>query len=352
MFFSGLMVYRVYDALGDKAGHFVSMARETLGSVVASITWVAFALLLYALMVLYLSGGRDLTLGLLGHEAHGYESMLISGVWMLVGLGLVCFGAYWVDRINRWFMIILLASFLLMLFVMLPFMQAGHRYETHLSAWLPALPFLITAFGFQVIVPTLCRYLDGSGASMFRVLLFGSVLALLIYTAWIYAVYAVAPMQGDAALSTVLSDKMTLARFPGLMASWMGGDKVAQFIDAFIFSGIVTSFFGISLGLYHFFRDAFKTFSFLGGRLFCLAITFVVPLLMALSGQHVFMSALRYAGFFVAVLNGFLPCAMFFAVRKQVIKGSFALDCFVFWLPLLYTFFYALLVVLVDLWMI
>ena len=233
--------------------------------------------------------------------------------------------------------------------MMLAFMQ--HQvYITDFSAMIHALPYVITAFGFQIIVPTLCGYLKDTPSQMPSVLALGSLLALLIYGCWVFAVYAVAPMQGKAALSHVAIAAISLKQLPGLIGSWMGGARSTDFVNFFIFSGIATSYLGISLGLYHFLKDALMPYGQWGSKQVCLLFTFVLPLLMVFISEHVFMIALRYAGFLVAMLNGLLPCAMFYVKRDQLCYSTPLKNIAYYWLPLVYTALYAVLVMVVDLW--
>lgn len=310
MWLSGLMVLEANLRLPESSS-FISMARATLGRPGEWLSWCCYLLLLYSLLAAYLSGGGDLLLGLAQTR---FQTTLPSWQaalpWVIVIAILLYRGIHDVAMINR-----VLVGGLIITFVILAVMMSMHLQFTRL-AWtppthiLPALPILITAFGYQVIIPSLRKYLRGDVHKLRQSIFWGSLLPLLVYIIWATDVFGVIPLHGSGSLAALNAAGQPARDLPQIIVAVTEHAGLLTVVQALIFFALASSFLGIALSLFDFLSDGVPMPNNRFGRLFLALLTILPPWIYAAVYPKGFVIALSYAGIFVAVLNGILPAAM------------------------------------------
>jgi tyrosine-specific transport protein len=91
----------------------------------------------------------------------------------------------------------------------------------------------------------------------------------------------------------------------------------AMGVDLFSDIALMTSFLGVTLGLFDFMADACKRPYTTTGRVQTALITFIPPLLFALFYPSGFILALGYAAIFVAIMQIIMPALMVMKKRKR-----------------------------------
>ena len=291
--------------------NFISMVGRTLGPLGKAICWVTYLLLLYSLTAAYIAG-----------SAPFFQSV----AWFLIGwklplwaepLPLLCFfglftylGTKPVDRINR----LLMAGLILSYFLLISFLPSHTDASLFLHkdpiALCIAIPVVMTAFGFHIIIPTLTTYLNHDARKLRSVILIGSLIPFVVYVVWEFLILGTIPLV-DLANAWQKGESAVLPLVQVLQIPWIS--LVAQF---FSFFAIVTSFLGVSLSLSDFLTDGLKIRKYSFGREIASLLTFVPPLVFVYAYPRGFLLALEYAGIFVAILLCIFPALMVWKLPK------------------------------------
>jgi tyrosine-specific transport protein len=256
----------------------VTMARRTLGPVGELIAWSSYLLLLYTLTAAYLSKSGELLSGFLPAWVAPLPLVALLGGFIVAGIRNV-------DLLNRFLMAGMAVTFVMLLYMVLPKVEPERLLESHPSYLVVALPVVITAFGFHIVIPSLTAYFNGNLRQCRRCILVGSLIPLAVYLLW----------------------QLALLGSRESVSGWVAG--------IFSFLIIVTSLLGVMLSLWDFLADGLRLHHTRRGRLLLSVLTFVPPLLYAWLYPEGFVVALGYAGIFVAVLLGLLPIAMAWSER-------------------------------------
>jgi tyrosine-specific transport protein len=317
MLISGLYVMEVNMAFKEKVS-FISMAEETLGTPGKIISWVSYLLLLYSLMAAYLSGGSSIFLGA-AQSVAGADLPSWTGPmpWVLVVGAMIFLGAKFVDHLNRWMMIGLVVTFIILAFFLSPHVNSANLVESHPVNLLMALPIVITAFGYQVIVPSVCHYIGAEPKTLRKAIIIGSLVPLVVYILWETDVFGIIPIHGAQGLSAMFAHGQPAAELPQTLANILHSHWVIAGARAFAFFAIASSFLGVALSLFDFLADGLKISNSPRSRLVISILTLVPPLFYAWYFPRGFIVALSYAGIFVAVLNGILPALMAWIGRRK-----------------------------------
>lgn len=312
MFCTGLLLLEVNLWFKEDVS-IITMAGKTLGFWGKLIGWGGFLFLFYALMVAYIEGTGEL-LSDLAEEIAGYHfPPWIGSVAVSIVFGLmVLLGTWAVDWFNRIFMVGLIGSYALLVF-----MGARHvtpSYLTHANwplAYL-VIPAMIISFGYHNLIPTLKTYLDGDVKRLKQVIFWGSAIPLIIYVIWEALILGLVP-QDNFTTALNQGDMATRALRYAIQGNW-----VVELAQSFAFFAIVTSFLGVALSFVDFLADGLGVKKDLKGKLFLCALVVAIPLAFALIYPKLFLLALSYAGSFGAVsLFGILPAAMVWAGRYR-----------------------------------
>lgn len=314
MAWTGCLVLEANSCLGQDVS-FVSMAEYCFGKLGAGIICLLYACLLYSLLAAYLSGGGDLIESFLGA---GLNSRV---VWAIFGYLIILFGISCIDRVNRCCLFGLILSFLVMFIWLLPNITIAKltqqfEFEFDYSAWV----VIIAAFGYQVIVPSLRKYVGDDFLVIHSAIFWGSALPFLIYCAWALVVFGSVGLSGEYGL-LALGKLSNIAHFlPIWVAHGVDVVEVRYGVNCFIFFAILTSFLGISLSLYDFVYDFAKSLlteylpKFLW-RAVLLLLVFLPPLLFVYCLPTGFIKVLHYAGIMVLLLNIIFPIMMVLRLR-------------------------------------
>ena len=318
MFCTGMLLLEV-NLWFKKDVSIITMADKTLGFWGKLVGWVGFLFLFYALMVAYIEGTGEL-LSDLAEESMGWHfPSWIGSVAVSLVFGLmVTLGTWAVDWFNRIFMVGLIGSYILLVF-----MGVGHvniEYLNH-SDWSLAylvVPAMIISFGYHNLIPTLKTYLGGDAKRLKQVIFWGSVIPLIIYIVWEALI-----------LGLVSQEVFSHALYQGDMATRalkdaVNSSLVVELAQSFAFFAIVTSFLGVALSFVDFLADGLGIKKDFKGKLLLCALVIVIPLFFALIYPKLFLLALSYAGSFGAVsLFGILPAAMVWSGRyRQKLSGE------------------------------
>lgn len=318
-----------------------TLAKQILGNKGKYVASFAMLFLFYALCAAYIAGGggqfADRLEMVFGVELSGTTATLLFT--LLVALT-VTIGTHAVDKLNRVLFTLKLIAMGSVLFLLAPNVTQGYLTSMPLQQGLivASIPVIFTSFGFHGSIPAIVNYLEGDTKALKKAIVIGSSLPLVIYVFWQIVTLGVVQQ-------STLVENTGLASLINLLADTVHVEKLATIIGIFADLALVTSFLGVSLGLFEYLRDLGSKFNktkntdqkghtlTFGQRAAAAAVTFVPPLCFALFYPQGFIMTLGYAAIALAILAIFLPALMVSKTRKapvantgyQVAGGHFAL---------------------------
>ena len=293
----------------------ISMSRHTLGIGGQALSWVCYLLLLYTLTAAYIAGSAPLFQSLIEFLFHRSLPNWLSffALPCLFG-GFVYLGTLGVDLINRLLIVGLILSYLLLTGFLPKHLDLALLSYINFKPMLLALPLIIAAFGYHIVIPSLTTYLQHDRKKLRRILLIGSLLPLVIYVLWELFVLGIVPLEGRFSLSQAWINGQS-ATYP--LTHIITTPWIKTGASCFAFFAITTSFLGVTLSLSDFLTDGFKIKKSWEGRLLAFLLTFVPPLIFVFTYPQGFLIALNYAGALVAILLIFLPSLMAWQLKHS-----------------------------------
>ena len=316
---AGMLVYEANLSFPEGT-NLTKMTEVIFGDGVAIIVVAMFLGLLYALLAAYITGGSFLVYSQLVSSAKSV-SPISASLWALIGIIVITLGVAWLDYINRFFMALLIGSYLCFAFITMPHIELVQVWSIPYHRGIDAISIVMTAFGYQVIVPSLRSYMGQSSKKMTAVIGLGTLVPLFVYLIWCMIVYGVIPYQGDLGLLRLSSMSNASLQLPLVLARLHKGHMLIGLIDLFMFAAIVSSFIGLALSLCDFMRDLLRRYDIVLSQLVLALLTILPPFVFSLLYPGGFSLALKYAGFFVACINLLLPAAMVMRLRYGRVSG-------------------------------
>ncbi|EKO3666492.1 aromatic amino acid transporter [Vibrio metschnikovii] len=312
MAFTALLMVEIHQySSQDATLH--TLAKEILGTKGKWIATFAMLFLFYSLCAAYIAGGG----GQFTQRISEFTGFTISAptgtlLFTIIVAAVVTIGTATVDKVNR----LLFAGKIIAMIMVLTFL-APNVTESYLLSMplgqgliIASIPVIFTSFGFHGSIPAIVNYLDGHTPSLRKAIVFGSAIPLIIYILWQLATLGVvsqAELVQNSGLSALIGTLARSAHQSGL------GSMIGIFADL----ALLTSFLGVSLGLFEFMGDTLRKKGAGVNRFVASVATFTPPLLFALFYPQGFIMALGYAAIALAVLAIFLPIAMVVRVRSQ-----------------------------------
>lgn len=308
MSLTGLLFLELSLQMGEGV-NIVSMASRTLGWSGKLFAWVLYLFLFYCLTVAYIVGCGDI----LSTTMHG----LIPRAW---GPLIFCFifapfvyaGPHLVGKLNYFLMGGLAFFYCAFVYLGVPEIHVENLAHRDWGLSLLALPIAFTAFAYQGIIPTLFTYLDRNPLKVKASIWIGTSIPLVTYLIWQGLILGIIPLEGPDGLKEALLEGRN-AVYP--LKSRLNNPHIFLIGQYFAFFALLTSFFGVTLGLLDFLADGLSIKKNPWGKTFLCILIFVPPLLIALVHPDIFLQALDFAGGYgCSLLLGLLPILM---VAKQ-----------------------------------
>ncbi|MEE3003284.1 MAG: aromatic amino acid transport family protein [Pseudomonadota bacterium] len=327
MYFAGLMVLEVSVACGSEKS-FISMAQQTLGDSYKWLITFLYLILLYSLLGAYFSGGADLVHSFF--RLFKYDNSISYFIeilpFVLVTSLVMCAGKRSLDYLNRAMVIGILVTFFMLLISLLRFVDFENiRYNLDLGSigTLKLLPVIITAFGYQVVIPSLRNYLADDVKVLPKVILIGSLIPFFLYLFWSILIYLLLPLSGDFSITSLKAGLSPIDDLPYYLNHIYKSKIMTNCLNLFSFFALSSSVLGIAVSLFDFLADRLMYGYLKFTRMAIIFLTLFPPFIFTLFYPQGFIFALSFAGFFVAILNGIIPVMMFY---KHRIKNDIAIS--------------------------
>jgi tyrosine-specific transport protein len=310
MTFNALLLLEVNLWLPENS-NMISMARSTLGIWGQLVAWLSYLLLLYALLAAYISGGADVLHGLLHlvgvrHHMPWLYAVVFTGI-----LGYVVYlGTRSIDYVNRLLMLFKLASFAILVGLVLDRVKLPHLQEGTPHYILASLMLMVTSFGFATILPSLRSYFHSDVKKLRIVVLVGSFIPLVCYILWDMAILGSLPVDGVHGLKHTYASGHVTSVLMIHIARFIHNSWVTDLSRIFTSICVATSFLGVAMSLSDFFADGLRTAKVGWGGALVYSCTFIPPLVLVIFTPGLFVHALGYAGTFCLILLALLPTLM------------------------------------------
>lgn len=306
---------------------FDTFVKGTLGPKWNVINGILLTFIFYILLYAYISGGGSIVSHTIQVGAGITVAPVISGSLFALCLAFVVWlSTKAVDRIVSIFMAGMVISFLLSVGDLVlsaklakVFVEAGPQESRYLFVF-SALPFYLTSFGFQTTVPSLVKYYGKNPIQIRRCLAVGSLLVFVIYLLWQIAVFG---NVSRTDFQGIVSAGGNIGALVSTIARSGDTELMSKLLNVFANFAIVTSFLGVSLGLFDFIADRFDFSNTSLGRLKTSLVTFIPPLICALSFPDGFLYAIGYAGLALAISAVIIPSLMIIKKRKSGVDSGY-----------------------------
>lgn len=299
----------------------ISMAQRTLGTPGKIFSWCMYLFLFYCLSVAYIVGCGDLVMqasgGLISDKNGSILAVMAIAPLIFCGIKLV-------SRINIFLMAGLGISFFTFIVLGIQFVKTENLLYHNWSHSLVALPIAFTAFAFQGTVPTLIEFMNHDIKRIRIAIIAGSAITFVTYLIWQWLIQGIIPAEGPGGLIEALSKDQNAVQ---PLKNFIDMPIVYGIGQAFAFFALVTSFFGVALGLLDFLADGLSIEKNVRGKIILCCLLFIPPLAIAYTHPNIFLLALDYAGGYgCALLLGLLPIAMVWSGRYRLgLKAPYAL---------------------------
>ena len=314
--FTALLFVELYQTADSDVG-IGTLAAQYFGKAGRIISTAVLIVFLYALIAAYVSGGGSLLMDLLPAMGDKDTMNKIAVLVFTIFFGsFIVIGTHSVDKINRVLFFVMIATFILVLSLMLPNIKFDNLMTMPIDNALiiSASPVFFTAFGFHGSIPSLNKYLDGNVKSLRIAILVGSGITLFAYFLWQLSTHGLLSqneflqiLREDATLNGLVKATLEITQSP----------IIANAVKIFSTLALVTSFLGVALGLLECIEDLLKqSFDIHAGRISLGLMTFIPPVLFSLFYPEGFILALGYAGQMFAFYAVVLPVALVWKARS------------------------------------
>ncbi|HAS6348534.1 TPA: amino acid permease [Vibrio vulnificus] len=290
-----------------------TLAKQILGEKGKWIASFAMLFLFYALCAAYIAGGGAQFSERVAQSLNiELNAPLGTIVFTLIVAAVVTVGTAMVDKVNRVLFGLKIAAMTAVLFFLAPNVTESYLLSMPMQQGLivAALPVIFTSFGFHGSIPAIVNYLDGDTNALRKAIVVGSSIPLVIYIFWQLVTLGVIHQQ-------TLVENAGLSALIGQLAAKVQQSHLSQLVGVFADLALLTSFLGVSLGLFEFLGDVIKKQGKTQNRIVPALVTFTPPLMFALYYPQGFIMALGYAAIALAILAIFLPIVMVRKVRKK-----------------------------------
>ena len=301
--YSGLMLIEINLEFGPGV-NFNFMTREVLGSPGQIVATGSVFFLAYCLLVAYMTG-----MGSLISSVINVDARIGSAAFAVVSAIIFYIGTNALVSANKTLFSIMLGAMVISFACL-----GGQLNLQNLTLGTPtprglllALPVLFTSFGFHASIPSVVSFVGESKKSLVKILVIGSTIPGLCYVAWLMLSLGSASPEQLAGMANV----------DALVALISGGSTwIGRVVSFFAVLALVTSFFGVSLGLFDLVAETFKRGNDRTSRAGTSALVFLPPLAASVLAPDSFIAALSHAGAALAIIAIFLPCIMVLKMRS------------------------------------
>lgn len=292
-----------------------SIVEHTLGKAGKVITILLFLFLFYCIFVAYLDAGGTMFADMLSALLHVHVPNTV-GMLACVSLvaGIAYAGTAIADRVNRYMLFAMVASYVILIGVALPNTLTSNLVYTNWKLMYGVVPILLISFGYQNLVPSITHYLKRNINAIRFAIIVGNLIPFFVYLLWEYVILGMMP---DGRANTTNDVQLVAQLLQGVAVSSL---SVMFFIKSFSLFAMLTSFLASAVSFVDFLKDGFSKLhhqSTSHNELLFYGLVFIPPAICTLVYPRLFLHALGFAGGFIDVLLfGVLPATVILVGRR------------------------------------
>ena len=307
MFHSSLMILEA-NLNFPEGSSFNTFVKDILGPRWNALTGITLAFVLYILTYAYISGGGSVVNHTLANTLGFTPPRAVSGLLFALGLAaIVWFSTGLVGRITAILIGGMIITFVLSIGglavrVQLPVLL--HSELAFAPFLLAAVPYYLTSFGFHGNVPSLMKYYGKDPQTIRKCLLYGSLLSLVVYTLWQLVTMGNIPREQ---FKPIIAAGGNMGDLVSALNTVVQSERLATLLHIFANLAVVSSFLGVTLGLFDYIADRFGFDNSRMGRFKTALVTFLPPTIGGLLFPHGFLYAIGLAGLCASIWGTIVP---------------------------------------------
>lgn len=294
----------------DKSdAHIITMASVILGRWGRILIWALFLFISYASLVAYTGGCGHFFAQALTYLC-GFDVSREVGCWLFILIfGSVLLGPRtFLGQTNNVLFLLMIVAYVVLIWKGVKDISLEFLLRSNWNKATLAVPMLVTAFSFQTMVPSLHPFLQHKRSSLRLAVVLGTIIAFSIYALWLVVVFGTVPLDGEWGLMRALQQGTPATQ---CLISHTQCRIIAQAAAFFSVFALITSFFGIGMGLVDFLADGLNIRRRGKGAVIIGLLVLIPSLFFSISYERIFIMALDLSGGFGdTVLNGVIPLLM------------------------------------------
>jgi len=325
MFYTAVVLGDEATAAHNNTFNYPSLYRNYLGFAGKWVAILANLLILYGLLTAYLTGATTIIVNLFHFP--------FAKIWVILGFfviitTLTITNLNVIKRYNAILMLLLWGSFAVIVCISEKYVKLERlTYENW--AYLPlAIPVIVTAFHFHNIIPTVCQGLKWDSRAIWKTMLFGMIIGLVMNAVWIQVGIGALPLEsGKYSIVNAFVHNLP-ATIP--MSAEIHSKVFAVGSLLFALLAIATSYLANGTGLMAFMKDLTVNYFKISNRLLVIALTFVPPLIISIIYPDIFLKALNVVGGVgIVILFGILPSMLAIIRAKTISRRALGITMFI-----------------------
>jgi tryptophan-specific transport protein len=307
MYHSSLMILEANLNFAPGAS-FNTFVKAILGNRWNALNNLSLAFVLYILTYAYISGGGSIVSQMLDNTLGISLPPLLAGLCFALGLALVVyFGTGLVGRFTVILVAGMVITFLLSVADLSPSVELAILLDNkpaYAPFLLAAIPYYLTSFGYHSNVPSLVKFYGKKPVVIRQCLFYGSLTALTVYLLWLFASLGNIPRNQ---FSSIFAAGGNIGDLVAALSGGAGDERLSNLLGAFANLAVVSSFLGVTLGLFDFIADKFSFDDSHLGRFKTALVTFLPPTIGGLIFPNGFVYAIGLAGLSAVVWGIVVP---------------------------------------------
>ena len=325
MLHSGLMILEAN--LNYRSGaSFDTITKDLLGKGWNMVNGLSIAFVLYILTYAYISASGSILHHTFAQMSVNVPPRIAGLVFALAVAFIVWLSTHAVSRMTAIVLGAKVITFFLTFGSLLGHVQPATLFnvaQSHASYTpylLMTLPFCLASFGYHGNVPSLMKYYGKDPRTIARCLIYGTLLALVLYVVWLLVTMGNIPRPAFINIAAKGGNIDVLVQ---ALSGVLNSRSLDLLLVIFSNFAVASSFLGVTLGLFDYLADLFKFDDSPLGRFKTALLTFVPPIVGGLLWPNGFLYAIGYAGLAATVWAAIVPALLANASRKRFGSPAF-----------------------------
>jgi tyrosine-specific transport protein len=264
---------------------------QELGPIGKWVTIAGNAVLLYGVLVAYLTGISSIIMSL----QSSISQPVVMTIYFLVVTGITAYGMVMMNKCTPYMVTAMWITFGMLVFMTVPDVSSENLAKLDWSYVPAGLPVLLMAFHFHNIIPSISRALNHDRKKVRFAIIGGTTIGLLMNCIWLLVVLGALPLSAPNGIDLITAfGKNQPATIPlGLLLKTPVFSYVAL---VFALIAMSTAFMANGTALMSFMRDLTATYLGTKNKLLVWSLAFMPPLLVGLIYPDIFLVAINLVG--------------------------------------------------------